>query len=266
MNIFHSIIFGVVEGLTEFLPISSTAHMDITRFLFGISPTDFIKSFEIIIQLGAILAVVVFYFWRVISSRKYILNLIIAFIPTGIIGFILYKSIKSYLLGNIWVEALALIIGGIIIIIFENYFAKKSNNNLSIEEEGKIEDMSIKQLITLGIAQAFAVIPGVSRSGAVIIFGRAIGLDKKLITEFSFLLAVPTMLSATLYDIYKSGVSFSSPDWLFIIIGFLVSFLVALAIIKWFLSYIKNHTFKIFGWYRIIIGSILIIALFFSNF
>jgi len=266
MNIFHSIIFGVVEGLTEFLPISSTAHMDITRFLFGISPTDFIKSFEIIIQLGAILAVVVFYFWRVISSRKYILNLIIAFIPTGIIGFILYKSIKSYLLGNIWVEALALIIGGIIIIIFENYFVKKSNNNLSIEEEGKIEDMSIKQLITLGIAQAFAVIPGVSRSGAVIIFGRAIGLDKKLITEFSFLLAVPTMLSATLYDIYKSGVSFSSPDWLFIIIGFLVSFLVALAIIKWFLSYIKNHTFKIFGWYRIIIGSILIIALFFQQF
>ena len=225
MNYFHSIILGIVEGITEFLPISSTAHMDIARYLLGVTTSDFTKSFEIIIQLGAIWAVVVIYFHKVISSYKYMKNLIIAFIPTGIIGFILYKIIKTYLLGNIWIEALALI------------------------------------LITLGLAQALAVIPGVSRSGAVIISGRAIGLDKKLITEFSFLLAVPTMFVAALYDIYKNGLSFTHSDWIMTLIGFIVSFSVALIIIEWFLSYIRKHSFKIFGWYRIVLGAILILAI-----
>ncbi len=262
MILLHTIILGIVEGLTEFLPISSTAHMDIVRIFLNIPSSEFIKSFEIIIQLGAILAVVVLYFKRVFSSWKYIRNLIIAFIPTGIIGFILYKLIKSFLLGNIWVEAIALLIGGIIIIIFENYQSKKDSIEQITQKE--IEDLSYKQLITLGIAQSLAVIPGVSRSGAVIISGRALGLSRALITEFSFLLAVPTMLSATLYDIYKSGFSFSSSDWGTILIGFIVSFLVALVVIKWFLSYIRKHTFKIFGWYRIILGFVLILLLFFK--
>ena len=261
MSIIHTIIISIVEGLTEFLPISSTAHMDITRLLLGIPASSFIKSFEIIIQLGAIMAVAVLYFKKVFSSWKYIMNLAIAFIPTGIIGFILYKLIKTFLLGNIWVEALALLIGGIVIILFET-----SNNSLNEEEDSKesIENMSFKQLITLGMAQALAVIPGVSRSGAVIIAGRAMKINRMLITEFSFLLAVPTMLSATLYDIYKSGFSFSSGDWGSIILGFIVSFVVALIVIKWFLSYIRKHSFKIFGWYRIALGLILILALFFK--
>jgi len=235
--------------------------MDITRLLLGIPASSFIKSFEIIIQLGAIMAVAVLYFKKVFSSWKYIMNLAIAFIPTGIIGFILYKLIKTFLLGNIWVEALALLIGGIVIILFETY-----NNSLNEEEDSKesIENMSFKQLITLGMAQALAVIPGVSRSGAVIIAGRAMKINRMLITEFSFLLAVPTMLSATLYDIYKSGFSFSSGDWGSIILGFIVSFVVALIVIKWFLSYIRKHSFKIFGWYRIALGLILILALFFK--
>ena len=261
MNYFHSIILGIVEGITEFLPISSTAHMDIARYLLGVTTSDFTKSFEIIIQLGAIWAVVVIYFHKVISSYKYMKNLIIAFIPTGIIGFILYEIIKTYLLGNIWIEALALILGGIIIILFENHVAKKANNKLMIEDEKKAEDMTTKELITLGLAQAFAVIPGVSRSGAVIISGRAIGLDKKLITEFSFLLAVPTMFVAALYDIYKNGLSFTHSDWIMTLIGFIVSFSVALIIIEWFLSYIRKHSFKIFGWYRIVLGAILILAI-----
>ena len=261
MTFFHTIILGIVEGLTEFLPVSSTAHIDIVRSLLSIPSTEFIKSFEIIIQLGAILAVVVLFFKKVFSSWLYIRNLIIAFIPTGIIGFILYKLIKSFLLGNLWVEAMALLVGGIIIIIFENYQSKHQDINT---EKIRLEELTFKQLIILGTAQALAVIPGVSRSGAVIISGRAIGLGRSLITEFSFLLAVPTMLSATVYDIYKSGFSFSGSEWGTILIGFIFSFLVALLVIKWFLGYIRKHTFKIFGWYRIFLGLILILALFFK--
>jgi len=260
MSTIHTIIIGIIEGITEFLPISSTAHMDIARVLLSIPSTD-IKSFEIIIQLGAILAVVVLYAKKVFSSWIYIINLGIAFIPTGIIGFILYKLIKSFLLGNIWVEAIALLIGGIIIILFETHNSSLNNNEDSKES---IESMSFKQLIILGIAQALAVIPGVSRSGAVIIAGRSMKINRILITEFSFLLAVPTMLSAALYDIYKSGFNFSSGDWGTIALGFIVSFLIALVVIKWFLLYIRKHSFKIFGWYRIVLGIILILALFFK--
>jgi len=261
MSIFHTIILGIVEGLTEFLPISSTAHMDIVRVLFSIPSSEFIKSFEIIIQLGAIMAVVLLYAKKVFSSWLYIRNLAIAFIPTGIIGFILYKLIKSFLIGNIWVEAMALLIGGIIIILFENQQSKIDQTKI---EQIKLEDLTIKQLLTLGIAQSLAVIPGVSRSGAVIISGRAIGLGKSLITEFSFLLAVPTMLAATVYDIYKSGISFSSSEWGTVFIGFIVAFIVAFLVIKWFLEYIRKHSFKIFGWYRIVLGFVLILALYFN--
>lgn len=263
MTFIHSIILGIVEGLTEFLPISSTAHIDIARTLLSIPSSEFIKSFEIIIQLGAILAVVVLYAKKVFSSFKYIKNLIIAFIPTGIIGFILYKLIKSFLLGNVWVAAVALLVGGVIILIFENYQSKKiQTQNESAEENTSIEDLNFKQLIILGTAQALAVIPGVSRSGAVIISGRAIGLNRTLITEFSFLLAVPTMLLATIYDIYKSGLDISSSQWGSIAVAFVVSFITALIVIKWLIKYVRSHTFKIFGWYRIIIGLILILALF----
>jgi len=261
MNILNTIILGIVEGLTEFLPISSTAHIDIVRVFLSIPATPFVKSFEIIIQLGAIMAVVVIYARKVFTSWKYIKNLIIAFIPTGIIGFILYEIIKTFLLGNILVQAGALLIGGIIIIIFENYQKKKGGDEL---EKDEIENLTNKQLLILGTAQALAVIPGISRSGAVIISGRALGLGRKLITEFSFLLAVPTMLSATVYDIYKSGFSFSLNQWGSISLGFLVSFLVALFVIKWFLAYIRKHSFKIFGWYRIILGLILIILIYFN--
>jgi undecaprenyl-diphosphatase len=262
MSILETIILGIIEGLTEFLPISSTAHIDIVRSLLSIQSTDFTKSFMIIIQLGAILAVVVLYARKVFSSFVYIRNLIIAFIPTGIIGFILYKLIKSFLLGNILIIAVALFLGGIILLIFENKMKKnKIDENLSSCD---IKDMSIKQLIILGLAQALAVIPGVSRSGAVIIAGRSMKINRALITEFSFLLAVPTMLLAVIYDIYKSGFSFTSSEWGTIILGFLVSFIVALIVIKWFLSYIRKHDFKIFGWYRIILGFLLILALYFN--
>jgi undecaprenyl-diphosphatase len=255
MTIFQAILISIVEGLTEFLPISSTAHMDIVRVFLAMPSTEFIKSFEIIIQLGAILAVFVIYFKKIFASWKNIINLFIAFIPTGIIGFFLYKFIKSFLLGNTMIMVWALLIGGVVIIIFEKF---NKNKNIDNTDNSEIKDMKIRDLLILGLAQSLAVVPGVSRSGAIIISGRALGLDKKLITEFSFLLAIPTMFSATVYDIYKTGFNFSSGEWSIVALGFLVAFIVAFIVAKWFLQYIRKHDFKIFGWYRIIFGLILL--------
>ena len=258
MNIFHTIFLGIVEGITEFLPISSTAHLDITRTLLGLDATDFMKSFEIIIQLGAILAVVVLYWKKVFKSWLYVRNIIIAFIPTGIIGFILYKIVKHFLLGNNKIEILTLLIGGLIIL----YFEWKQKKNPPLTSIQTVESLSVRQLLTLGVVQAIAVIPGVSRSGAVIVGGRIMKIPANVITEFSFVLAVPTMLAATLYDIYKSGVNITSGEWGSIALGFLVSFVVALLVVKWLINYVKNHSFSIFGWYRVIIGIVLFIFLF----
>lgn len=257
MNTIQTFILGIVEGVTEFLPISSTAHLEIVQNLLKIPTTEFIKSFEIVIQLGAILAVTILYFKKIFSSFKYFLNICIAFIPTGIIGFLLYKIIKSFLLGNIFIAASMLIIGGVVILIFEH---KEKNKKLIIEPR-TIESLSIRELLTLGCIQALAVVPGVSRSGAVIIGGRMLGLPSLLITEFSFLLAIPTMLAATAYDLLKSGLSFSSSEWGTVGFGFLVSFLVALLVVKWLINYIKRHSFAMFGWYRIVIGAIILLLI-----
>lgn len=262
MNHIHTIIIGIVEGITEFLPISSTAHMDITRHFLGVEATDFIKSFEITIQLGAILAVVILYFKKLTTNIKVVKNIIIAFIPTGIIGFLLYKIIKSFLLGNTMLASIMLVLGGIVIIYFENKFTKKEKQ-ISLEKEickpeRDIANLTTKELLILGTCQALAVVPGVSRSGSVIITGRILGLSNILITEFSFLLAIPTMLSATAYDLLKSGFYFSRSEWGTVALGFIVSFVVALFVVKWLLAYIKTHSFKVFGWYRIIFGLIML--------
>ncbi len=254
MNIIDTIILGVVEGVTEFLPISSTAHLVITHNLLKIPTTEFIKSFEIVIQLGAILAVVVLFYKKIFSSSKYFLNICIAFIPTGIIGFALYKIIKSFLLGNLLLIGVMLLLGGIVILIFEGLNKEKGTDN----DHKTIEALSVRELLTLGSIQSLAVIPGVSRSGAVIIGGRLLGLNASLITEFSFLLAIPTMLAATAYDLLKSGFSFTRVEWGTMGLGFIVSFIVALLVVKWLINYIKNHSFTIFGWYRIIMGLIII--------
>lgn len=257
MTTIHIIILGIVEGITEFLPISSTAHIDIFRVLFSIPADEFVKSFEITIQLGAIFAVIALYGKKILTSKKYILNLMIAFIPTGIIGFLLYKIIKSFLLGNTLLAGFTLLIGGIIIIFYE----RRSKKMDALEVGKSVDSLSVKELLILGTIQALAVVPGVSRSGAVIIGGRILGIPKVTITEFSFALAIPTMLAATAYDLLKSGFSFSLSEWGSIGLGFIVSFFVALVVIKWFLSYIKQHSFETFGWYRIVLGSIIILTL-----
>jgi undecaprenyl-diphosphatase len=255
MNILHTLILGIVEGVTEFLPISSTAHLDITRTLLGIPSTDFIKSFEIIIQLGAILAVVVLYFKKLFSNFVYIKNTAIAFIPTGTVGFVLYEIVKSFFLGNTFLELVMLILGGLAILIFEKFYSGKAG------EKDDFTLLTPRELLIMGTTQALAVVPGVSRSLTVIASGRMLGLSKKLATEFSFFLAIPTMLAATVYDLYKSGFVFTGNDWSVLSVGFAVSFVVALVVVKWLLSYIQKHSFEVFGWYRIIVGSTLLVFL-----
>ncbi len=237
--------------------------MRLHRDILSIPTSDFIKSFEIAIQLGAILAVVVLYWKKIFlsghSSWLYFKNVLIAFIPTGIIGLILYKIIKSFLLGSLLIAGSMLLIGGIVIILFE----RRQENKIEDISNRTIETLSSKELLILGFAQSLAVVPGVSRSGAVIVSGRMLGLPKVLITEFSFLLAIPTMLAATAYDLLKSGFSFSSSEWGSIFLGFIVSFVVALFVVKWLLAYIKKHNFSAFGWYRVILGLVVILAIVF---
>lgn len=260
MTIFQSLIMGIVEGLTEFLPISSTAHLIITGELLKIPNSDFLKSFMISIQVGAILSVVILYWKRVWQNLNIIWKIAAAFIPTSIIGLIFYKVVKNYLMESLLVIAITLIIGGIIIFIFENWYAKKN-----IKEEASdldLDQISYKQAAILGAVQAIAMIPGVSRSGATIVGGLAQGIKRQTIVEFSFLLAIPTMLGATALDIYKNPNIISSDNLVVWLIGFIVSFITAIIAVKFLIKYIQKNDFKIFAWYRIALGIIILGFLF----
>ncbi|TRZ49534.1 undecaprenyl-diphosphatase UppP [bacterium] len=248
MTLFAVVIFGVVEGITEFLPISSTGHLILTSKLFGITQTEFMKSFEIAIQLGAILAVVMLYGRRLMMDFKILKRVIAAFIPTAIIGFIFYKAIKNFMFSSNHIVLWSLLLGGIFLIIFELLHREKK---VALEE---IASMSYAQAFIIGIFQSIAIIPGVSRAAATIIGGLILGLRRKTIVEFSFLLAVPTMGAAVGFDLIKSAGTFKPSDFLFLSIGFLVSFIVALMSIKCLLGFIKNHNFISFGIYRIILA------------
>ena len=256
MNFIQATIIGIVEGLTEFLPVSSTAHMIITSRLMGLKADDFAKTFEIVIQLGAILAVVILYFKQLWNWQN-IKKLVVAFIPTAIIGFTLYKLIKSYLMENLTVIVWALIIGGVILIIFEKLHDRKKE-----PEEGKgISEISYQQCFYIGLFQTLAIVPGVSRSAATIIGGLALGLKRKTIVEFSFLLAVPTMVAASGFDLIKSASSISSAQFGILGIAFLVAFIVGGLSVKFFIKYIQKYNFIPFGIYRVIIGLALLLWL-----
>ncbi len=261
MTILQSIILGIVEGITEFLPISSTGHLILAAKVLNIFESDFVKSFEIIIQLGAILAVVWLYRKKIWPfDLELWKRVIVSFIPTAIIGFILYKIIKGFLLGNVWVTAVALIVGGIVIILFEQYVSRASETFEAEHINTQMRTMSYKKAFFIGIFQSIAVIPGVSRSAATIIGGQSLSLSRQAIVEYSFILAIPTMLAASGYDLLKSGINFSGDQFTTLLIGFVVSFIVAIFAIKFLLRFIKTHNFIWFGIYRIIVG---IIFLFF---
>jgi undecaprenyl-diphosphatase len=255
MDMMSALLLGIIEGITEFLPISSTGHLILASHILLLPQDNFGKSFEIIIQLGAILSVVVLY-WKSFLNIEVLKRLFVAFLPTGIIGLALYKVVKTYLLGNEVVVLWALLIGGAILIAFELWHKEPSG------EPQQIARIPYKKSFYIGLFQALAIIPGTSRSAATIIGGLALGITRATIVEFSFLLAVPTMLAATGLDLVKNASSFSYDQAGVLAMGFIVSFIVALFSIKFLLQYVRKHTFVAFGIYRIAVALLFWVILF----
>ena len=272
LDIFNSILLGAVEGITEFLPISSTGHLILVTELLGIEHTEFVKSFEIAIQLGAILAVVALYWKKLFLEWEVLKRVITAFIPTGVLGFILYPFVKTYLLGNVAVVLWTMLLGGVFLIGFEKWYGKrrmKENTTTpafghpsSTEEGNSLVTMSVKQALIIGLAQSVSMVPGVSRAAATIVGGLFLGLSRKQIVEFSFLLAIPTMAAATGLDLMQSSMAFSGSEWAYLSVGFASAFVCALFAVRFLLRFIMRHTFVPFGVYRILAALLFFLILF----
>jgi undecaprenyl-diphosphatase len=250
MHIFQAIIIAIVEGITEFLPISSTGHMIITQKLLGIEPDSFVKLFTVNIQFGAILSVIILYWKRFFQTFDFYLKLFIAFLPAAILGFLLSAYIDK-MLESVLVVAISLVLGGVFLLFIDSWFNKPSEN----------QKISFKRAVIIGFFQTIAMIPGVSRSAATIVGGLTQKLTRKNATEFSFFLAVPTMFAASAYEMLKSYRSIQPQHIKILIIGNVVAFLVAMLAIKGFISFLTKHGFKVFGYYRIIVGVIILILL-----
>ncbi|MFZ6775966.1 undecaprenyl-diphosphate phosphatase [Undibacterium sp. Ji83W] len=262
------IIMGIVEGLTEFLPISSTGHLILTGSLLNFTGEK-VKVFEIVIQAGAIFAVCWEYRAKIASvvsglgsdpkARKFALNLIVAFLPAAVLGLLFSKKIKAVLFAPVPV-ALAFIIGGIIILFVERKHAGADNHDNSHARIQTVDDMSLLDALKIGLAQSLALIPGTSRSGATIIGGMLFGLSRKAATEFSFFLAIPTLLGATVYSLYKAREDLSMADLPMFSLGTVAAFISAFFCVRWLLRYISSHNFNVFAWYRIAFGIMILIT------
>jgi len=253
MTIIETVVLGIVEGLSEFLPISSTGHLILASAMMKLKQTDAHKVFEVTIQSGAMLAVIFIYHKQLASRSELLKKLCFAFLPTGILGFLLYKLVKSFFQPSL--VSYMLIAGGIAFIVIERCIKDRPASVAGIE------DISYRQAFTIGLIQSLSMVPGVSRSGATIMGGLLTGLNRKDATEFSFLLALPTMLAATAYDIYKNHAIFNLGDWENILVGFITSFIFAVIGIKALLKFITSHTFIPFGIYRIVVGVLFLIFL-----
>jgi undecaprenyl-diphosphatase len=251
MTAIQAIILGIIEGLTEFLPISSTGHMIIASSVMGIQESEFVKNFEVIIQFGAILAVVVIYWRRFLPNMNFYKKLFTAFLPTAILGFLLKEKVDQFL-ESVTLVAWALLLGGLVLIWSDYFFAKLHTSGR------KTSDLTYIDCIKLGIYQSIALIPGVSRSGATILGGLFLGMSKKEAAEFSFFLAVPTMAAATGYKVLKMGKNIDMGEIHLLAIGLVVSFFVAILAVKLFIGIVSKHGFKAFGYYRVILGLILL--------
>jgi undecaprenyl-diphosphatase len=262
MNIIQVIVLAIIEGLTEFLPVSSTGHLVVTSSLMGISHDGFVKLFEIVIQLGAILAVVVLYFKRFVRSVNFYIKLVIGVIPAVILGLLLKKHIDVWL-ESPFIVASAFVIGGIILLFVDDWF-----NKPTIHEE---KDINYFTALKIGIFQCLAMVPGVSRSGASIVGGMSQKLSRTAAAEFSFFLAVPTMFGATvkdLWDFHKNNPLTADQmhsDIKYLIIGSAIAFIVAMLAIKSFITFLEKKGFKLFGYYRIVAGIVIIILYFTTN-
>ena len=268
IEIIKAILFGIVEGITEWLPISSTGHMILLNDLIKLNVTDeFYSMFEVVIQLGAILAVVLIYFKEIFpwgfgknkKDTKKTLNLwgkiLVACIPAAVLGLLLDDWLDAHLYNSV-VVALALIIYGIIFIIIER-------KKVGTRKTKSIDDISYKQAFQVGMFQLLSLVPGTSRSGSTIIGGLLVGLDRKVAATFTFFLAIPVMVGASLLKILKyflkTGTAFTSLEWSILIVGCIVAFIVSIVVIKFLMNYIKKHDFQVFGWYRIVLGILVLI-------
>ena len=255
MNLLHAIILGIIEGLTEFLPVSSTGHMIIGSTAMGIASHPFVKVFTVAIQLGTILSVVVLYWRRFFQNFNFYIRLLVAFLPAAFFGLLLKKYIDA-LLENVVVVAVALIAGGVVFLFLDKYFEKQSKRDTSVD------DITLPKALRIGLFQVISMVPGVSRSAATIIGGLTQGLSPKTAAEFSFFLAVPTMFAATaksLWDYIGEGGAFTQHDMMMLAVGNVVGFVVAMIAIKAFIGYLTKNGFKMFGYYRIVIGVVILV-------
>jgi undecaprenyl-diphosphatase len=250
MSFLQALIIAIVEGITEFLPVSSTGHMIITQKMLGIADDDFVRAFIVNIQFGAILSVVVLYWKRFVQSLNFYVTLFIAFIPAAVIGFLLGDFIDS-LLENVTVVAVSLVVGGIVLVFVDKWFTKFDEN----QEVGK------RKALIIGFFQVIAMIPGVSRSAATIIGGMSQKLNRQNAAEFSFFLAVPTMAAAAGYKLLKNYQTITNDNIGILIFGNLVAFIVAGLAIKTFIRFLSQNGFRLFGYYRIVVGAIILILL-----
>jgi undecaprenyl-diphosphatase len=258
----RAIILGVVEGVTEFLPVSSTGHLLLAERFFNLGEGSFWNSFTILIQLGAILAIVVIYFaklWRIAlgtfsnpDDRRFVIGVVVAFLPAVIVGLIAGKYIKEILF-NPWVVCFSLIVGGAILLWVDQLDHKP--------HEYDATKFPLPMYLTIGVAQCLAMIPGVSRSGASIVAAMLLGADKRSAAEFSFFLAIPTMVGAFIYESYKNRADLNFDHAGIIAIGFVVSFITAMIVVKTFLTYVTRHGFTLFAWWRVIVGTLGLVAL-----
>jgi len=254
MDIFQAVIIGIIEGFTEFLPISSTGHMIVASKFLGVSENTLTEAYEVIIQFAAILAVMIIFREKMTLSKIDLWKKIfIAFLPLAIVGFIFKDQIK--MLFNVQTVAWMFIIGGIVFLVMEYFYEEKEYHIKDVEK------VSYKQAIGVGIAQIFSLVPGTSRAGATIVGGLLIHLDRETAAEFSFLLAIPVMAAVSGYDLLKHYQDFANANWEAFVIGFIVAFVVAYATIKLFLAFLHRFTFVVFGIYRIVFGVILLMIL-----
>lgn len=259
MSIFEAIIIAIVEGLTEFLPVSSTGHMILAQGFMGVKSDEFVKAFTVIIQFGAILSVLILYWKRFFQTMDFYWKLLVAFLPAAVIGFLLGDFIDS-MLENVWVVAIMLVLGGIFMLFVDKWFTHPE------ETEPK---MTFKHALKIGFAQCIAMIPGVSRSMATIVGGMAQGFSRKTAAEFSFFLAVPTMAAASGYKFLgllkdESTRQMLSENINTLIIGNVVAFIVAMLAIKFFINFLTKYGFKAFGYYRILAGLVIILLMIFG--
>ncbi|QOZ22315.1 MULTISPECIES: undecaprenyl-diphosphate phosphatase [Bradyrhizobium] len=261
-DMLRAVILGIVEGVTEFLPVSSTGHLLLAERFFNLGEGDFWKSFAILIQLGAILAILALYFvklWRVAlgmftnpDDRRFVIGVLVAFLPAVVIGLIAGKYIKEFLF-NPWVVCFTLIVGGAVLLWVDQL-------DLKVYEDDATR-FPLLMYFWIGVAQCVAMIPGVSRSGASIVAAMLLGADKRSAAEFSFFLAIPTMVGAFAYDFYKNRGDFTTDNLSVIAVGFVVSFITAMIVVRAFLNFVTRRGFTFFAWWRVIVGTLGLIAL-----